>query len=584
MFRRLLKPATLLLVGLTLGALLGRRWRGNLADTALTLVALLTVGLVIAVLVLYLRRLTTSPSTDEAKEWSIADAGGRFQLAIVNGRFVFTLREAGQLKHLEIALMLPGWAAQRAGAVALQGPDDLGSLLFLLSLGIYALTRLYAIEDFPIFFFTDEAIHPVLAADLIRDGFRDVQGRLFPTYFQNGLYWNLSLSVYIHAFAVSLFGKTIWATRATSAVISLFGAAAIGLTLKWFLKARWWWLVVLFLTVTPAWFLHSRTAFETVLMVSFYAWFLLFYLLYRFRSPNFLYPALVFGAATFYSYSNGQAVMAVSGILFLFSDWRYHLRNWRIGFSGAALLALLVLPYLRFRWQHPDALVSQLRILDSYWLKPLPLDQKIVRFVTEYAYGLSPQYWFLPNDSDLVRHRMSDYGNIWWWLLPFFVAGAWNCLRRLKSSAHRAVLIAALAAPFGSALADISITRAMLFVLPANMMAVLGFESLIGWFKSRQAQWAIGMGSAAVLSVLGLVMLREALSNGPTWFRDYGMFGMQWGARQLFTQAIPDYIKAHPDGTVYLTPTWANGTDVFQRFFKTSPQLEMSNVDRFITF
>ena len=31
----------------------------------------------------------------------------------------------------------------------------------------------------------------------------------------------------------------------------------------------------------PAWFLHSRTAFETVMMVGFYAVFVLAYLLYR---------------------------------------------------------------------------------------------------------------------------------------------------------------------------------------------------------------------------------------------------------------------------------------------------------------
>ncbi len=575
-------------VGFTLGAILGRRWVGSVADSTLTLIALLTVGLVVAVAIGYLGRQPASLASDSSEANRITGMGGRLSLAVRGDRLVLRLQDIGRLSFFEIALALPAsWTGGvvSAPSLSLIGSESLALLLFALALGIYALTRLYALEDFPIYFFTDEAIHPVLAFDLIRNGFRDAQGNLFPTYFQNGLYWNLSLSVYLHALTVALFGKAIWVTRATSAVISLFGAAAVGLILKWFLKACWWWLVVLFLTITPAWFLHSRTAFETVLMVSFYSWFLLSYLLYRYRSPRWLYPALIFGAATFYSYSNGQAVMAASGLLFLFSDWRYHRKNWRTGVWGVALLALLVLPYLRFRWQNPDALVSQLRILDSYWLKPLPLDQKVQRFLSDYAYGLSPQYWFFPNDSDLVRHRMKDYGNISWWVLPLVLVGLWGCLRRFRSSsAHRAVLIAALAAPFGSALAEISITRAMLFIVPANMMAVVGFQTLVEWSKSARAQWTVTMASALVLSLLSLGMLRDALTNGPTWYRDYGLFGMQWGARQLFTQAIPDYISTHPQGMVYLTPTWANGTDVFLRFFKTSPRLQMFNVDHFIAF
>lgn len=90
--------------------------------------------------------------------------------------------------------------------------ESLGFVLFVLSLAIYAYTRLYAIDQFPIYFFTDEAIHPALASDLVRTGLRDAQGRLLPPYFQNGLYWNLSLSVYLHLLPTVLFGKTIWVT------------------------------------------------------------------------------------------------------------------------------------------------------------------------------------------------------------------------------------------------------------------------------------------------------------------------------------------------------------------------------------
>jgi hypothetical protein len=445
-------------------------------------------------------------------------------------------------------------------------------------------TRLYALDRFPIYFFTDEAIHPVLASELLRDGLRDSQGNLFPTYFQNGSYWNLSLSVYVHLVTVALFGKSIWVTRATSAVISVFGAAAIGLILKLIFRIKSWWLVVLFLAVTPAWFLHSRTAFETTLMVSFYSWFLLFYLLYRYRSPNFLYPALIFGAATFYSYSNGQAVMLASGVLFLLADWRHHIRQWRTGLWGLGLLMLLIVPYARFRLEQPEALTSQLRILDSYWLKPISLEDKIGRLLSAEAYGLSPQYWFLPNTQDLVRHRMRDYGNLSPWLLPLFLVGALICLRQIRSAAHRALLIAALAAPFGSALAEIAVTRALLFIVPANMMAALGLDAIVSRFRSRRVQWSTTAAATILFALASFAMLRDALENGPTWYTNYGLFGMQWGARELFTQAIPAYLERNPTANIFLTPTWANGTDMFMRFFPVDTnRVHLQNIDYFTT-
>ena len=55
--------------------------------------------------------------------------------------------------------------------------------LFLLGIAVYLLTRLIGPTDFPIYFFTDEAIQAQQAADLIARGFRDGHGTFLPTYF-----------------------------------------------------------------------------------------------------------------------------------------------------------------------------------------------------------------------------------------------------------------------------------------------------------------------------------------------------------------------------------------------------------------
>jgi hypothetical protein len=185
-----------------------------------------------------------------------------------------------------------------------------------------------------------------------------------------------------------------------------------------------------------------------VLMVSFYACFLCAYLLYRHRSPRFLYPTLLFGAATFYSYANGPLVMLGTASLLLLSDLRFHLRQPRRHQLGALVLALLLaLPFLRFRWLHPEAVAYQMEVVSSYWLRDLPFAEKLAIFGATYWAGISPAHWFWPNEVDLARHLMDGLGHMPVFLLPFFLIGLGLCLRNWRSPAHRAVLAALLAAP-----------------------------------------------------------------------------------------------------------------------------------------
>lgn len=488
--------------------------------------------------------------------------------------------EAGMRIGFPVRPALPALALPRLSTgVRLEW---LGLVLFAACLGVYAFTRLYWIDAFPIYFFTDEAIHPVLGAELVQRGWTDAFGRLFPPYFQNGQYWNLSLSVYLHGITATLFGKSIVVTRATSALVSLSGAFAVGLILKLIFKNRLWWASVLVLTIMPAWFMHSRTAFEVVLMVSFYSWFLLFYLLYRYRSPLFLFPALLFGAATFYSYSNGQSVMGITGILLAVSDLRYHLRHWRVVLFGLAILLLFEWPYIRFRNLYPDAVSNQLRILDSYLFHAITPQEKVTNFITRYLRGLSPGFWFFPTDTELIRHRWLGMGNMHLATLPFWLVGVGVALWRIKSSAYRTMIFALLAAPAGAALADIGVLRVLAFIVPSAVLVTIGLDWLLSLPRNRVV-YAVG---GAVVLFFGVVtsfaMLNDALVRGPTWYQNYGLYGMQWGTKEIYGY-LPEYLKQHPNARVYLSPSWANGTEIFNRFFlPNESRVQLTNVDTFI--
>jgi len=454
-------------------------------------------------------------------------------------------------------------------------PHSLASTLFGLALLLYLATRLVGLSDFPIYFFSDEAIQTLHAADLIRNDFRDEEDTLLPTYFKNGPFYNLSLSVYLQLLPYLLFGKSVFITRLTSVLVSLLAAVVVGLMLRDIFQIPYWWAGTLLLSIAPAWFLHSRTAFETVTFVSFYACFLYTYLLYRCKSPRFLYLAIGMAALAFYAYSPGQIVIGLTGLLLLLSDARYHWQNRHLMLRGLGLLLLLAIPYLRFRLGYPEAPFDHLRRLGSYWAQPNPLGEKIRHYASEYMYGLSPGYWFVPNERDLQRHQMKGYGNLLRASLPFFAVGLILAVRHLRSPAYRAVLIALLVAPAGSALVEIGVTRTLVYIIPAIILIALGLSWLLVWLEKKLAHRfalrpVLSLALFGVLATANLWMLRDALVNGPTWYQDYGLGGMQYGGRQMFAEVKAKLIETSPPKMI-VTHSWANGADVLARYFLGDP-------------
>lgn len=519
---------------------------------------------------------------------------------------------------------------------------DLATWLFIFAVVLYLVTRLIGLTRFPIYFFTDEAIQTQSIVELIKSGYRDTSHTWFPTYFRNGDYYNLGASVYLQWLPYLLFGKSAWLTRAVSVFVTLIAAISTGLILRDVFKLTYWWTGTLFLSITPAWFLHSRTAFETAEFVAFYAGTLCAYLFYRYKSPRYLNTAIFLGALAFYTYNPGQIIIPLTAMGLLISDWRYHWENRRTALRGLAFGALLALPYLRSMINNPDAPFAHLHTMWSYWFEKIPLSEKIAHYLSEFGTGLSPWYWYIPNYRDLPRHLMKDYGNILLITLPFALLGMAHILRNLQMPACRAILIALLVSPAAAALVQTSITRALVFVIPAALLTAIGLEQYLRWLQQpgkrlleleagpgpsmrragiavlilligipiafiskesinrivitglafilalqvsgmleRLAQFSIhankrrfwnpsqaliAVSAFVVLSGINVSMLNDALMNGPLWYRDYGMGGMQYGAFQVF-DIIKQYIRQHPDTKVIFSPDWANGTDVVARFF-----------------
>jgi hypothetical protein len=317
--------------------------------------------------------------------------------------------------------------------------------------------------------------------------------------------------------------------------------------------------------------------------------------MYRCRSPRYLYLALVMAGLAFYSYSPGQLVIAGTGLALLFLDLRYHWENRKMAGRVLLVLLLIALPYLRFRFGSTFSPAEHLHLLNSYWIQPITLGEKLSRFWAEYSRGLSLNYWFLPGNNELERHTMKGYGNLPIFTLPFFIGGLILTVWNIRKPAYRVLLVAFLAAPLGSSLVGIGITRVLVFVVPATVLIMLGIGYSLDWLErvlqsslskrsmmpaeeNKLSSW-ISIGLFIILLTANILLARDALVNGPKWFNNYGLSGMQYGATQLFP-AVTEYQKNHPDAKITVSPNWANGTDVLARFFsKGDQQFELGSIE-----
>jgi 4-amino-4-deoxy-L-arabinose transferase-like glycosyltransferase len=460
----------------------------------------------------------------------------------------------------------------------------LPALLFGLTLALYLVTHFWGLDRFPIYFFSDEAVQTNLAADLVHSGFHNDAGTFLPTFFKNADKYNLGLSVYLQVLPYLAFGKSVWVTRGVPALLSILAVVAVCLILKDIFKRRFWWIGGLFLMVTPAWFLHSRTAFETGLMVTFYALFLYFYLRYRSGSPKYLYWAVTCGALAFYSYAPGQVIAGASGLLLLIADFRYHWQQRRTGLKALALLLLLALPFTRFQIESPAETARNLAVLGSFAVQPGDFFGKLGAYAANYLSGFNPLYWYFSNPPELVRHVMKGYGQLSLASLPFTLIGMGLAVRGWRSPAYRALGVVLLAAPAGEALVGVGITRLLVMVLPAAVLAGLGASWLLErlerhWLSGQFLAWAafLSLGAASLL------MLADALQNGPLWYPDYGLYGMQWGGKQLFS-AVAEYRQAHPEAPIMISSCWANNTDALEHFFlKDTANVQMGSIDTYLS-
>ena len=177
---------------------------------------------------------------------------------------------------------------------------------------------------------------------------------------------------------------------------------------------------------------------------------------------------------------------------------------------------------------------------------------------------------------------MKGLGHIPWIFLPFVLLGLWKALRKWIEPAYRLVLITFIIAPMGAALVDLAITRLLVMLLPFSLLTWLGLEETLLFIEDKiKIKRLLSALLALSLSAFGLWMAWFAITKGPVWYGEYGLYGMQWGGQQL-SEKIESFKAENPDSQLKLSPRWANNGDVIMRFFLGDPlPLEIATTDEY---
>ena len=442
---------------------------------------------------------------------------------------------------------------------------------FWFGMVVYAVTRLWRVEAYPIAFDGDEAGIVALAQGLLEGRFRDGFGILFPIFFPYPN-WNPDVGVYVHLITSSLFGVSVVVARATAVLLSSPTPIAIAFTLKVALGNRSWWLAPLVVAALPMWFHLSRSAYDSATWVAFYACFVGAYFAYRYQHPRHAWLVVVFGALTFYSNSIAHLIIGASIFAFIIIDFSYHRRylsRWRNPSIGAIVA---IVPLLIFLNKNPGYFATRTNSAHPYWASDGPSFLETgLQMGKSFLLALDPRVWF----SGIERTKVVDvtgYHNYYpgtmpllpLWLAPFILAGI-ACLAMPRFRAYRWQIFAVLAVSISPALvARFAPTRSLAVVIPVTILAVVGIDIVPRAFRHTRLVGALIF--AAVATTGSFMVLNDALTTQSTRRQDYGGYGIQWGSQYVFNM-VNARLKATPGSRVMVTTDWNWGGHHFIDFF-----------------
>lgn len=436
----------------------------------------------------------------------------------------------------------------------------------------YLFVTFFNLAGFPPYFFCDEAIAGVDARSMWESG-KDHRGYRWPILFHGLGEYALSLSVYLQIPFVVLLGLDEVAVRARAAVMSVIGVCSLSVIFTFARGAARFWLIPIFLASSTFWYIHSRTGFEYMdAVVCYFSGVAAF--LYACRSGSrrwYSIAGVAFGLC-FYAYTPGRGwVASLVGALTLLAIFDRRV-SWRGLFVTIASCALVLVPFLWLQYAHPEITMQRFQAIRGERIYTLPFAQVVQQTALNYVSVLNPYYWFFKLENLHPRHSLPGFPLMPVWLLPLWVVGALNLLWGWRDLTNRVALLVILTTPVTAALFDISTARCFPVGVAYVLLCTYGADVVL----RRLPSFLSLIGGVSMCGYVGWLFVytqTKALYS----YDVYGMYGIQYGARQLYDW-VRERLKTETDIRV-INATFNSGETLRDFYLAPSERARVSIIE-----
>ncbi len=392
---------------------------------------------------------------------------------------------------------------------------------------VFFLTRLYKIDQVPPSLYWDEASIGYNAYSILETG-RDEWGEFLPLHFR--AFGEFKLPVYIYSVVswVKLFGLNAWAVRLPAVLYSL-GVVILVYILAGKITGRKWvgLLAAFLLTISPWFFIFSRTGYEATAGLFF---FLLgtYFLLFLNSKGKFLVGGVLSLVFSFYSYNSFRVIVPIwLVIIFLYLVKKGKFKN-ELGLFLLSFLIFFLSLIPVYRLYKFDAGATRFgQVTLSH-----PAD-----FFRNYWLHFSPDFLFLGGDSN-PRSQIPGYSQLYWIDLPFILAGFYAVLKKRKPALFLP-LVFLLLAPLPAALTKES-PHALRSILAAPAWGILASIGIWYWLEK------VRFGKIWVMST---IIILYSLSFSFWWldflnqYKNLTSSAWQYGYKQVFENYAGEFGK-----------------------------------------
>lgn len=280
------------------------------------------------------------------------------------------------------------------------------NLILILVCSLFLITRIYKISEIPASVYWDEASIAYNAYSVLETA-KDEWGETLPLHFR--AFGEFKLPVYIYSVVIveSVFGLSTLAVRLPAVVYGLFSIIGLYLLVIELTKKKTIALLSSFLfSITPWFFIFSRTGYEATAGIAFFVW-AIYFLFRSTKQEKYLVVSTLLFILSAYSYNSFRILTPIV----LVFGFLYHLfkKQFVVIILSALLLITSVLPLYKLYKQ--DSGLSRLQAVGSSAV------------LTNYFKNFSPSYLFISGDSN-PRSQIPSQSQLYVLDALFLVLGA----------------------------------------------------------------------------------------------------------------------------------------------------------------